>query len=90
MQAGAEGWPGGNLHIRKHTVNVEGYIARKSEFNFELAIVIFLETQVVLVPSANTGNETYKKFMCLYVPGVQLRVRNGRGRTGVYYRRAKT
>lgn len=60
------------------------------DFNFELVIVLFLQTQVALVPSANTGKETYKKLMCLYVPGVQLRVRNGRGRTGVYYRRAKT
>lgn len=60
------------------------------DFNFELVIVLVLETQVVLVPSANTGKETYKKLMCLYVLGVQLRVRNSRGKTGVCYKMAKT
>lgn len=91
MQARGGGWPRGKLAYRK-TYSYCGGIHPEEvyDFNFELVIVLFLETQVVLVLSANTGKETYKKLVCLYVPSVQLRVRNGRGRTGVYYRRVKT
>lgn len=81
------GWPRGKLAYWKTYSYCEGIHPEEVyDFNFELVIVLFLETQVVLVPSANTGKETYKKLRCLYVPTVQFRVRNGRGGTGVYYR----
>lgn len=84
MQARGGGWPRGKLAYPK-TYSYCGGIhpGEVYDFNFELVIVLFLETQVVLVPSANTGKETHKKLLCLYVPSVQLRVKNGRAGQGM-------